>query len=59
MYIPSLLIVMLSWLSFWLNVNSIPGRVTLGVLSVLTISTQSTGINAALPRVSYTKAIGI
>jgi hypothetical protein len=39
MYIPTLLIVMLSWVSFWLNVNSVPGRVTLGVLSVLTIST--------------------
>ncbi|KAL4229686.1 Glycine receptor subunit alpha-3 [Mactra antiquata] len=59
MYIPSLLIVMLSWLSFWLNVNSIPGRVTLGVLSVLTISTQSSGVNASLPRVSYTKAIDV
>ncbi|XP_060600728.1 glycine receptor subunit alpha-3-like isoform X2 [Ruditapes philippinarum] len=59
MYVPSLLIVMLSWLSFWLNVNSIPGRVTLGVLSVLTISTQSTSVNASLPRVSYTKAIDV
>lgn len=59
MYVPSLLIVMLSWLSFWLNVNSIPGRVTLGVLSVLTISTQSSSVNASLPRVSYTKAIDI
>lgn len=59
MYIPSLLIVMLSWLSFWLNVNSVPGRVSLGVLSVLTISTQSSAVNASLPRVSYTKAIDI
>lgn len=59
MYVPSMLIVMLSWLSFWLNANSIPGRVTLGVLSVLTISTQSSSVNAALPRVSYTKAIDV
>lgn len=59
MYIPTLLIVTLSWVSFWLNVNSVPGRVTLGVLSVLTISTQSSSVNAALPRVSYTKAIDI
>ena len=59
MYIPSLLIVMLSWLSFWLNVNSVPGRVSLGVLSVLTISTQSSAVNASLPRVSYTKAIDV
>ncbi|XP_033743548.1 glycine receptor subunit alpha-2-like [Pecten maximus] len=59
MYIPSLLIVMLSWVSFWLNVNSVPGRVNLGVLSVLTISTQSSSVNRTLPRVSYTKAIDI
>ncbi|KAK3100691.1 hypothetical protein FSP39_023858 [Pinctada imbricata] len=59
MYIPSLLIVMLSWVSFWLNVNSVPGRVSLGVLSVLTISTQSSTVNASLPRVSYIKAIDI
>ena len=59
MYIPTLLIVMLSWVSFWLNVNSVPGRVTLGVLSVLTISTQSSSVNRSLPRVSYTKAIDI
>ncbi|KAL5012323.1 hypothetical protein ScPMuIL_010874 [Solemya velum] len=59
MYIPSFLIVMLSWVSFWLNVGSVPGRVSLGVLSVLTISTQSSSVNAALPQVSYTKAIDI
>lgn len=50
---------MLSWVSFWLNVGSVPGRVSLGVLSVLTISTQSSSVNAALPQVSYTKAIDI
>lgn len=59
MYIPTLLIVMLSWVSFWLNANSVPGRVTLGVMSVLTICTQSSSVNASLPRVSYTKAIDI
>lgn len=59
MYIPSLLIVLLSWVSFWLNVNSVPARISLGVLSVLTITTQSSAVNASLPRVSYIKAIDI
>ncbi|XP_059140106.1 glycine receptor subunit alpha-2-like [Physella acuta] len=59
MYIPSVLIVMLSWISFWLNVNSVPGRVSLGLLTVLTMTTQSSNVNAALPRVSYTKAIDV
>ncbi|XP_062602282.1 glycine receptor subunit alpha-3-like [Saccostrea cucullata] len=59
MYIPSMLIVMLSWISFWLNVNAVPGRISLGVLTVLTLTQQSSTVNATLPRVSYTKAIDI
>ncbi|XP_076468366.1 glycine receptor subunit alpha-2-like [Babylonia areolata] len=59
MYIPSILIVMLSWISFWLTVNSVPGRISLGVLTVLTMTTQSSSVNASLPRVSYTKAIDV
>ena len=50
MYIPSILIVMLSWISFWLTVNSVPGRISLGVLTVLTMTTQSSSVNASLPR---------
>lgn len=59
MYIPSVLVVMLSWISFWLNVNAVPGRISLGVLTVLTMTTQSSAVNASLPHVSYTKAIDI
>lgn len=59
MYIPSTLIVIVSWLSFWLNADSVPGRVSLGVLTVLTMTTQSSSVNASLPRVSYLKAIDL
>ncbi|KAL5012330.1 hypothetical protein ScPMuIL_010881 [Solemya velum] len=59
MYIPSMLVVVISWISFWLNVDSAAGRISLGVLTVLTMTTQSSGVNASLPRVSYTKAIDI
>ncbi|RUS81553.1 hypothetical protein EGW08_010683 [Elysia chlorotica] len=59
MYIPSTLIVMLSWISFWLTVNSVPGRISLGLLTVLTMTTQMSSVNASLPRVSYTKAIDV
>ena len=58
-YIPSILVVMLSWISFWLNAEAVPGRIALGVLTVLTMTTQSSGVNSSLPRVSYTKAIDI
>ncbi|XP_045205766.1 glycine receptor subunit alpha-2-like isoform X1 [Mercenaria mercenaria] len=58
-YIPSVLIVMLSWLSFWLNVDSVPARISLGILTVLTMTTQRSMSNASLPRVSYVKAIDV
>ncbi|KAK3099545.1 hypothetical protein FSP39_006057 [Pinctada imbricata] len=58
-YIPSVLIVMLSWVSFWLNIDATPARISLGLLTVLTMTTQSTGARSELPRVSYIKAIDI
>jgi hypothetical protein len=54
-YIPSVLIVILSWVSFWLDCTSVPARVSLSLLTVLTITTQSSGARANLPQVSYVK----
>ncbi|CAK6976671.1 glycine receptor subunit alphaZ1 isoform X4 [Scomber scombrus] len=59
MYIPSLLIVILSWVSFWINMDAAPARVGLGITTVLTMTTQSSGSRASLPKVSYVKAIDI
>lgn len=58
-FIPSILIVILSWVSFWVDIDAIPARVSLGVLTVLTMTTQSSGARSALPRVSYIKAIDV
>ncbi|XP_076449225.1 glycine receptor subunit alpha-2-like isoform X2 [Babylonia areolata] len=58
-YVPSCMIVALSWVSFWIDLEAIPARVSLGLLTVLTMTTQSTGEKAALPRVSYLKAIDV
>ncbi|XP_076470382.1 glycine receptor subunit alpha-2-like [Babylonia areolata] len=58
-YVPSCLIVMLSWVSFWIDLDAIPARVSLGLLTVLTMTTQSTGEKASLPKVSYIKAIDV
>lgn len=52
MYIPSLLIVILSWVSFWINMDAAPARVGLGITTVLTMTTQSSGSRASLPKVS-------
>ena len=34
-YVPTFLIVILSWVSFWINPESSPARVTIGLLTVL------------------------
>ncbi|XP_076446393.1 glycine receptor subunit alpha-4-like [Babylonia areolata] len=58
-YIPSVLIVMLSWVSFWLAVDAVPARISLGILTVLTMTTQTSLAVSSLPKVSYVKAIDI
>ncbi|XP_074651147.1 glycine receptor subunit alpha-2-like [Tubulanus polymorphus] len=58
-YVPSMLIVMLSWVSFWINVEAVPARISLGIITILSMITQSSGIRASLPRVSYVKAIDV
>nr|CAH7741949.1 unnamed protein product [Callosobruchus chinensis] len=52
-YIPTCLI----WVSFWIKPEAAPARVTLGVTSLLTLSTQHAKSQAALPPVSYLKAV--
>jgi hypothetical protein len=58
-YVPSILIVILSWVSFWINIDASPARVSLGLLTVLTTTTMSGGARESLPRVSYIKAIDV
>ncbi|XP_043476838.1 glutamate-gated chloride channel isoform X9 [Leptopilina heterotoma] len=58
-YIPCCMLVIVSWVSFWLDQSAVPARVSLGVTTLLTMATQTSGINASLPPVSYTKAIDI
>ena len=58
-YIPSSLIVIMSWVSFWLNRGAAPARVGLGVTTVLTMTTLINSVNAALPKISYMKSIDI
>lgn len=58
-YIPSSLIVVISWVSFWLHRNASPARVQLGVTTVLTMTTLMSSTNAALPKISYVKSIDV
>lgn len=56
-FAPSTLVVMLSWFSFWLGLDAIPGRVTLLVTCMLTLVTMFTGLRADIPPVAYVKVI--
>merc|ERR1712223_1457154 len=58
-YVPTCLIVIMSWISFWIKPEAVPARVTLGVTSLLTLSTQHANSQKSLPPVSYIKAIDI
>lgn len=58
-YIPSSLLVVISWVSFWLHVDSAPARIALGITCVLTMTTLITGTNAALPKISYLKSVDV
>ncbi|MCL4151404.1 UNVERIFIED_CONTAM: hypothetical protein GTU68_066211 [Idotea baltica] len=52
-----MIIVAISWVSFWLDPTAIPGRVTLGVTTLLTLTTLAAGIRQTLPPVSYVKVL--
>ena len=56
-YVPSTIIVIISWISFWINPDTAPARVALGITTVLTMTTLISSARASLPKVSYVKAI--
>ncbi|KAI1286411.1 Gamma-aminobutyric acid receptor subunit beta [Halotydeus destructor] len=58
-YIPASLIVIISWVSFWLHRNATPARVALGVTTVLTMTTLMSSTNSQLPKISYIKSIDV
>lgn len=58
-YVPASLIVIISWVSFWLHRNATPARVQLGVVTVLTMTTLMSSTNSQLPKISYVKSIDV
>ncbi|KAJ8003523.1 hypothetical protein DPEC_G00149230 [Dallia pectoralis] len=70
-YIPCILTVVLSWVSFWIDSDAAPARTALvegdsevqsnfaGITTVLTMTTLSTVARTSLPRVSYVTAMDL
>ncbi|XP_016973028.1 gamma-aminobutyric acid receptor subunit alpha-2 [Drosophila rhopaloa] len=56
-YVPCILIVVLSWVSFWIHREATSDRVSLCVTSVLTLSTISLDSRTDLPKVKYATAL--
>ncbi|KAL3123252.1 hypothetical protein niasHT_006795 [Heterodera trifolii] len=56
-FIPTGLIVMISWVSFWIDRRAVPARVTLSFTTLLSLSTLGNGLRFGLPQVAYAKAI--
>lgn len=50
-YSPTFLIVVLSWLSFWISKDAVPARIALGITTVLTIVTLMGSLRNSVPKV--------
>lgn len=58
-FLPTALIVMISWVSFWIDRRAVPARVTLSFTTLLSLSTLGNGLRIGLPQVSYAKALDL
>jgi len=52
-YIPTTLVVILTWFNFWLDMDEFPVRVALLITCMLTIVTMHTSSKGAIPPVNY------
>ena len=58
-YFPSFLMTIVSFTSFWIHPDAVPGRVTLGVTSLLALMTQMVSVRSDIMNVNYVTTIDI
>ncbi|XP_037655265.1 gamma-aminobutyric acid receptor subunit pi isoform X1 [Choloepus didactylus] len=59
-YVPSTFLVVLSWVSFWISLDSVPARTCIGVTTVLSMTTLMIGARTSLPNTNcFIKAIDV
>ena len=52
-YLPSGLFVIIGWFSLFIPLDHVPGRVTMGMTTLLTLAAMFSAIATTTPRVSY------
>ena len=52
-YIPSCLFVTVAWLSLFVNPEAIPGRISMVMMTLLTLMAMFSGIRQSTPKVSF------
>ena len=57
--LPTGMIVILSWVGFWIDYRATPARCSLAITTVLTITTLTNSIRASLPHVGHIKSIDV
>ncbi|CAD5224532.1 unnamed protein product [Bursaphelenchus okinawaensis] len=58
-YIPSAMLVSISWMTFFLPARASPARISLTITSLLTLTTMCNGARQDLPQVSYISALDV
>uniref|UniRef100_A0AC34R6A8 Neurotransmitter-gated ion-channel transmembrane domain-containing protein n=1 Tax=Panagrolaimus sp. JU765 TaxID=591449 RepID=A0AC34R6A8_9BILA len=58
-YVPTAMLVWISWMSFWLDPRASPARITLTITTLLTLTTMSNGARQDLPQVAYIKMLDL
>lgn len=58
-YFPSLLVTVVSFTSFWIHPDAVPGRITLGVTCLLALMTQMVSVRSAIMNMNYVTSIDI
>ncbi|XP_064469156.1 glycine receptor subunit alpha-3-like [Ornithodoros turicata] len=58
-YLPTFIVVIVSWLALWIRPDFIPPRAIIGVKTVLTIASIIMTVSTHFPNVNYNKAIDV
>jgi len=58
-YIPSTVFVVLGWMSLFIPSESVPGRVGMGMTTLLTLTAMFSSVRQNVPRVSYVSYLDI